>query len=59
MKDKELNYEERLSKEVYEGIQELEEGLKQLEKLTKECDDKESLLSEIKKNKRKYDSIPF
>lgn len=52
MKIKELSNEDKVSKEVLQGLMDLEV-------LVLNNADKETMLVEIKKMKRKYDGIPF
>ena len=49
---KELSYEDKMNKEVYEGLQDLEI-------LIFNNADRDTLLDQIKKMKMKYDAIPF
>ncbi|WBW96317.1 hypothetical protein [Oceanirhabdus sp. W0125-5] len=52
MKVEELCYEDKVNREVFEG-------LKDLEVLVLSNADRETLLDQIKKMKMKYDEIPF
>ncbi len=52
MKIQELSYEDKVSKEVFEG-------LRDLEVLVLSNADRETLLDQIKKMKIRYDEIPF